>query len=164
MKFLAELPRTLQQQVTNFLCRDIIASLPILRNANNALLNALVECAEMNIYSPNDEIVKSGERPTGAILVAHGEVEVLKGDMVERKMKRLDSFAEECLFLDKPTPFTARSKGFSEIILIPSALFQVSLTMSSQISLPVILFPLLSVSHARNVLENNRRTVRAERR
>eukprot|EP00804_Cyclotella_cryptica_P021886 CCRYP_000852-RA/>CCRYP_000852-RA protein AED:0.03 eAED:0.03 QI:454/0.9/0.90/1/0.7/0.72/11/722/2116 len=123
-KFLAELPRTLQQQVTNFMCRDIIASLPILRNANNALLNALVECAEMNIYSPNDEIVKSRERPRGAILVAHGEVEILKGEAVERKMKRLDSFAEECLFVDKLTSLTVRSKGFSEIILIPSVLFQ----------------------------------------
>jgi hypothetical protein len=146
-KFLADLPRTLQQQVTNFMCRDIIASLPILRNANNALLNALVECAEMNIYSPSDEIVKKGERPRGTILVAHGEVEVLKGDMVKRKMKRLDSFAEECLFVDKPTPFTVRSKGFSEIILIPSVLFQVSSTMSSQISLPVVLFPSLNISH-----------------
>jgi len=60
-KFLMELPRTLQQQVTNYMCRDIIASLPILRRANRALLNALVECAEMNIYSPHDEIVKCGE-------------------------------------------------------------------------------------------------------
>lgn len=127
LQFLAELPSTLQQQVTNFMCRDIIASLPILRNANNALLNALVECAEMNTYSPNDEIVKRGEKLRGVILVAHGEVEVLKGNTVERKMKKLDKFAEECLFEDKISTHTVRSKGFSEIILLPSVVFQVSL-------------------------------------
>ena len=38
-QFLMELPRTLQQQVSNFMCRDIIASLPILRRANRSLLN-----------------------------------------------------------------------------------------------------------------------------
>eukprot|EP00956_Cyclotella_meneghiniana_P022301 scaffold41972_cov65-Cyclotella_meneghiniana.AAC.1 len=123
-KFLAELPSTLQQQVTNFMCRDIIASLPILRNANNALLNALVECAEMNTFSPSDEIVKQGEKLTGAILVAHGEVEVLKGNVVERKMKELDRFAEESLFVDGTSTHTVKSKGFSEIILIPTRVFQ----------------------------------------
>lgn len=79
----------------------------------------------MNIYSPNDEIVKAGEKLRGTILVAHGEVEVLKGHAVERKMKRLDRFAEECLFQDKVAIHTLRSKGFSEIILIPKAVFQV---------------------------------------
>lgn len=111
--------------MSNFLCRDIIASLPILRNANNALLNALVECSDMNIYSPNDEIVKCGEKLRAAILVAHGELEVLKGDTVERKMRELDRYAEECLFLDKIASHTVRSKGFSEVILIPASLFQV---------------------------------------
>lgn len=79
----------------------------------------------MNIYSPNDEIVKCGEKLRAAILVAHGELEVLKGDTVERKMRELDRYAEECLFLDKIASHTVRSKGFSEVILIPASLFQV---------------------------------------
>ena len=153
-EFLSELPQTLQQQVTNFMCRvsghlnygltlviqsitsilsslllllqDIIASLPILRRANKALLNALVECAEMNVYSPKDCILQRGERCNGALLVSHGEVEVLKGNgnVVERKMKRLDRFAEECLFIDKIASHTVRSKGFSEIVILPRAEFQ----------------------------------------
>jgi hypothetical protein len=57
-----------------------------------------VEFAEMNIYSPNDEIVKRGEKLTGAILVARGEVEVLRGMDVERKMKPLvDMERKRCL-------------------------------------------------------------------
>ena len=73
-QFLTELPRTLQQQVTNYMCRDIIAALPLLRKANKALLNALVECAEMNIYLPNEDIVKAGEKIRGSILVSRGEI------------------------------------------------------------------------------------------
>ncbi|KAL7540091.1 hypothetical protein ACHAXR_012578 [Thalassiosira sp. AJA248-18] len=154
-RFLTELPRTLQQQVTNYMCRDIIASLPILRRANRSLLNvsdlvcvnrnsflpafktnierltacptsfqALVECAEMNIFSPNDNIVKCGEKICGALLVSQGEVEVLKGSITERKMHRLDRFAQECLFVEKLSAYTVRSKGFSEVILIPRTEFQ----------------------------------------
>lgn len=123
-QFLTELPRTLQQQVTNFMCRDIIAALPILRKANKALLNALVECSEMNIFSPNEDIVKAGEKIRGAILVSRGEVEVMRGGITERKMKRLDRFAQDSLFVDKTSIYNVRSKGFSEVILIPRESFQ----------------------------------------
>jgi len=123
-QFLTELPRTLQQQVTNFMCRDIIAALPLLRKANKALLNALVECSEMNIFSPNEDIVKAGEKIRGAILVSRGEVEVMRGGITERKMKRLDRFAQDSLFVDKTSIYNVRSKGFSEVILIPRESFQ----------------------------------------
>ena len=98
--------------------------MPILRKANKALLNALVECSEMNTYSPKDCIIQRGERCNGAFLVSHGEVEVLKENVVERKMKRLDRFAEECLFIDKVSTHTVRSKGFCEIVLLPRVEFQ----------------------------------------
>ena len=105
--------------------QDIIASLPILRRANKALLNALVECSEMNVYSPKDCIIKRGEKCNGAIIVSRGEIEVLKGgSVVERKMKRLDRYAEECLFIDKVASHTVRSKGFSEVVILPRAEFQ----------------------------------------
>jgi len=68
VKFLGELPSSIQQQVANFMCRDLIASLPLLRKANLSLLNALADCVEINIYSPNDEILKKGDPIRGAIL------------------------------------------------------------------------------------------------
>lgn len=68
VKFLNELPSSIQQQVSNFMCRDLIASLPLLRNANLSLLNALADSVEINIYSPNDEILKKGDLVKGAIL------------------------------------------------------------------------------------------------
>lgn len=68
VKFLDELPSSIQQQVANFMCRDLIASLPLLREANLSLLNALADCVEINIYSPNDEILKRGDIIRGAIL------------------------------------------------------------------------------------------------
>ena len=126
-QFLTELPHTLQQQVTNYMCRDIIANLPLLRKANTALLNALVECAEMNIYSPNEDIVKCGENIRGAYLVARGEVEVLRNGLIESIIKRLDFHAQDCLFVDRVARENVRSKGFSEVIVIPRTEFQLVL-------------------------------------
>ncbi len=68
VKFLEELPNSIQQQVANFMCRDLIASLPLLREANLSLLNALADSVEINIYSPSDEILKRGDNIKGAIL------------------------------------------------------------------------------------------------
>ena len=59
----------------------------------------------MNIYSPNEDIVRAGEKIRGAILVSRGEILVLKGGVTERKMKRLDRFAQDCLFVDKASVY-----------------------------------------------------------
>lgn len=123
-KFLRELPKSLQQQVFNFMCRDLIASLPILRKANTALLNALADCSEVNIYSPDDDILKVGEPIKGTLLICRGEVEVLVGGRVERKMKRCDTFAEECLFVKKTSDKNVKAKTFSELLTIPHDAFQ----------------------------------------
>ena len=123
-KFLNELPGSLQQQVANFMCRDLISSLPVLRKANNALLNAVADCAENNIYSPNDHVLKPGEQIRGAILVSRGELLVLKGASIERKMQRFDRFAEESLFIRKVSDCWVKSKTFAEVFIIPARAFQ----------------------------------------
>ena len=138
-KILGELPRSLQQRVANFMCRDLVASIPFLRKANNALLNALAESAEynLNIYSPNDDILKPGERIKGSILISRGEVEILRpvgegvgGDIggietvIERKLQPFDRFAEESLFVPKVSDHYVRAKTFCEVFLLPSDEFQ----------------------------------------
>ena len=40
----------------------LVASLLLLRNDNTALLNALADSVEINIFSPNDNILKPGEQ------------------------------------------------------------------------------------------------------
>jgi CRP-like cAMP-binding protein len=122
-KIMNDLPMSLQQQVANFMCRDLIASLPILRGANAALLNALADFTQINIYSPNDFILKTGDPIKGAIIVARGEIEVLCGNQVERKMKRQDHFGAESLFKPKLSDRTLKSYTFSEVFLLPSDAF-----------------------------------------
>jgi len=122
--FLSELPKSLQQQIANFMSRDLLKSLPVLRKANNALLNALTDCIESNIYSPNDDILRPGEQVKGVLLIARGECEVLKGDKVERKMHRFDRFAEGSLFSQTVSSNVVRSITYCEIFLLPADDFQ----------------------------------------
>jgi len=123
-EFLSELPKSLQQQVANYMSRDLLKSLPVLRKANNALLNALTDCVESNIYSPNDEILRPGEQLKGAILISRGEVEVFKGKNVEKKLQRFDRFAESSLFIRDVSKHLVKSKTFCEIFLLPTDDFQ----------------------------------------
>lgn len=73
-KIMDELPSSIQQQVSNFMCRDLVASLPFLKKANLSLLNALAECIEINVYAPNDEIVRKDEILPGVLI---GEYEIV---------------------------------------------------------------------------------------
>jgi len=123
-RFMFELPKSLQQQVSNFMCRDLIASLPILRDANIALLNAITDAVEVHMYSPEDNILKVGETIRGTLVISRGEVEVLVNGRVERKMKRCDTFAEESLFMTKTSDKNIKAKTFCELFTIPSDSFQ----------------------------------------
>jgi CRP-like cAMP-binding protein len=120
---MSDLPTSLQQQVANFMCRDLIASLPILRGANTALLNALADSTQINIFSPNDIIVKAGDPIKGAIIVSRGEIEILHGNQIERKLKRQDHFGAESLFEPKISDRTVKSYTFGEVFFLPSDAF-----------------------------------------
>lgn len=96
----------------------------MLRKANAALLNALADCAENNIYSPGDFILKPGEQVKGVILLARGEIEVYRGSTIERKMKRLDRFAEASLFEKVICQNLVQAKTFCEIFEISGEMFQ----------------------------------------
>lgn len=122
-KIMSDLPTSLQQQVANFMFRDLIASLPILRGANTALLNALADCTQINIYSPNDVILKTGDPIKGAIIVSRGEIEILHANQIERKLKRQDHFGAESLFEPKICNRTVKSYTFSEVFFLPSDAF-----------------------------------------
>lgn len=106
------------------MCRDLISSLPMLRKANNALINALADSVENHIYSPNDDILRPGEQLQGPLLVSRGEIEVLNGSVVERKMQRFDRFAEESLFENYVSEQWVRSKTFCEVFLLSAKEFQ----------------------------------------
>lgn len=58
------------------------------------------------------------------LVVSRGEVEVLSGMRVIRKMRRLDYFAAESLFIKDKSTKTIRGRTFCEIFLLPTAEFQ----------------------------------------
>jgi Ion transport protein. len=58
------------------------------------------------------------------VKVSRGEVEVLSGSIVERKMKRFDNFGSEHLFEKKKSKNTLRARTFCEIFLLPTEVFK----------------------------------------
>ncbi|CAN0107605.1 unnamed protein product, partial [Heterosigma akashiwo] len=125
--FLDELPPSLKQQVTNMFVRDLLKRLPALKNSNNALLNALSEQVQSNVYSPKDEIIRPGEIEPGTFIVSRGEVEVVdvnKGHQVEQKLKPGDFFAEGSLFVNNCCARLLRAVTFAEVLVLPSVQFQ----------------------------------------
>ena len=52
--------------------------------------------------------------------MSRGDLEVLTGNHVERKMKRFDSYTEDVLFAKTICNQTVRAKTFSALIVLPS--------------------------------------------
>ena len=124
--FLSELPQTLQLQVSQVMRRDVVRSVPILRKANPAMINAITECVETYVYSPGDEIVNANEQLRGVVMVSRGEIDVLnkRGDMVESKLKRCDHYAEDCLFQDVKSRHVLKARTYTEVLVLSAIAFR----------------------------------------
>lgn len=71
-QILSELPANLSQQVLHLVVRDVLVGVPVLKDLNKALLNALSELVESYVYSPLDIIVDWNSKVAGVYIVSTG--------------------------------------------------------------------------------------------
>ncbi|KAJ8602071.1 hypothetical protein CTAYLR_001604 [Chrysophaeum taylorii] len=78
-KFRAELPSSLRQRCVKLELYGLLRRVPALSSgvANEAFINALALRLATATYSPQDQIIRPGERLVGAILISSGEVDVI---------------------------------------------------------------------------------------
>ena len=122
--FIAELPKTLQQQVKHFMTHDLLRALPPLQGVNNAIINALAERLSSNVYSPNDDVIHTGEYMGGVLLVARGELEVRNGLELITRLSRTDHYGVKSLFAPTRSQHAVVAKTYCEVFLLSTAMFR----------------------------------------
>uniref|UniRef100_A0A671UCW5 Hyperpolarization activated cyclic nucleotide gated potassium and sodium channel 2 n=1 Tax=Sparus aurata TaxID=8175 RepID=A0A671UCW5_SPAAU len=94
---LEELNEPLREEIVNFNCRKLVASMPLFANADPNFVTAMLTKLRFEVFQPRDYIVREGTIGKKMYFIQHGVVSVLtKGNM---GMKLLDGsyFGEICL-------------------------------------------------------------------
>ncbi|KAI4829491.1 hypothetical protein KUCAC02_023531 [Chaenocephalus aceratus] len=94
---LEELNEPLRQEIVNFNCRKLVASMPLFANADPNFVTAMLTKLRFEVFQPLDYIIREGTIGKKMYFIQHGVVSVLTKGSIGMKLMDGSYFGEICL-------------------------------------------------------------------
>uniref|UniRef100_A0A4X2JUB7 Cyclic nucleotide-binding domain-containing protein n=1 Tax=Vombatus ursinus TaxID=29139 RepID=A0A4X2JUB7_VOMUR len=94
---LGELNGPLREEIVNFNCRKLVASMPLFANADPNFVTAMLTKLKFEVFQPGDYIIREGTIGKKMYFIQHGVVSVLTKGNKEVKLSDGSYFGEICL-------------------------------------------------------------------
>ncbi|KAB1260137.1 Potassium/sodium hyperpolarization-activated cyclic nucleotide-gated channel 2 [Camelus dromedarius] len=85
------------QEIVNFNCRKLVASMPLFANADPNFVTAMLTKLKFEVFQPGDYIIREGTVGKKMYFIQHGVVSVLTKGNKEMKLSDGSYFGEICL-------------------------------------------------------------------
>ncbi|KAK1161000.1 potassium/sodium hyperpolarization-activated cyclic nucleotide-gated channel 4 [Acipenser oxyrinchus oxyrinchus] len=94
---LGELSDPLREEIINFNCRKLVASMPLFANADPNFVTSMLTKLHFEVFQPTDYIVREGTVGKKMYFIQHGVVSILTRGNKETKLSDGSYFGEICL-------------------------------------------------------------------
>ncbi|XP_044311842.1 potassium/sodium hyperpolarization-activated cyclic nucleotide-gated channel 2 [Varanus komodoensis] len=94
---LGELNEPLREEIVNFNCRKLVASMPLFANADPNFVTAMLTKLKFEVFQPGDYIIREGTIGKKMYFIQHGVLSVLTKGNKEMKLSDGSYFGEICL-------------------------------------------------------------------
>ncbi|KAJ8357739.1 hypothetical protein SKAU_G00205330 [Synaphobranchus kaupii] len=94
---LEELNEPLREEIVNFNCRKLVASMPLFANAEPNFVTAMLTKLHFEVFQPRDYIIREGTIGKKMYFIQHGVVSVLTKGTMGMKLSDGSYFGEICL-------------------------------------------------------------------
>ncbi|KAG2471381.1 potassium/sodium hyperpolarization-activated cyclic nucleotide-gated channel 4 isoform X1 [Polypterus senegalus] len=94
---LGELSEPLREEIINFNCRKLVASMPLFANADPNFVTSMLTKLRFEVFQPGDYIIREGTIGKKMYFIQHGIVSVLTRGNKETKLSDGSYFGEICL-------------------------------------------------------------------
>uniref|UniRef100_A0A8C6ZM31 Hyperpolarization activated cyclic nucleotide gated potassium channel 4 n=1 Tax=Nothoprocta perdicaria TaxID=30464 RepID=A0A8C6ZM31_NOTPE len=94
---LGELSEPLREEIINFNCRKLVASMPLFANADPNFVTSMLTKLRFEVFQPGDYIIREGTIGKKMYFIQHGVVSVLTKGNKETKLADGSYFGEICL-------------------------------------------------------------------
>ncbi|XP_069564241.1 potassium/sodium hyperpolarization-activated cyclic nucleotide-gated channel 3-like isoform X1 [Brachyistius frenatus] len=94
---LEELNEPLRQEIINFNCRKLVASMPLFANADPNFVTSMLTKLRFEVFQPGDYIIREGTIGKKMYFIQHGVVSVLTKNSNDTKLSDGSYFGEICL-------------------------------------------------------------------
>ncbi|XP_047452361.1 potassium/sodium hyperpolarization-activated cyclic nucleotide-gated channel 3-like [Mugil cephalus] len=94
---LEELNEPLREEIINFNCRKLVASMPLFANADPNFVTSMLTKLRFEVFQPGDYIIREGTIGKKMYFIQHGVVSVLTKSSQDTKLSDGSYFGEICL-------------------------------------------------------------------
>ncbi|XP_026167402.1 potassium/sodium hyperpolarization-activated cyclic nucleotide-gated channel 3-like [Mastacembelus armatus] len=94
---LEELNEPLREEIINFNCRKLVASMPLFANADPNFVTSMLTKLRFEVFQPGDYIIREGTIGKKMYFIQHGVVSVLTKNSKDTKLSDGSYFGEICL-------------------------------------------------------------------
>ncbi|XP_038130961.1 potassium/sodium hyperpolarization-activated cyclic nucleotide-gated channel 1 isoform X1 [Cyprinodon tularosa] len=94
---LSELNDPLKEEIVNFNCRKLVATMPLFANADPNFVTGMLSKLKFEVFQPNDYIIREGTVGKKMYFIQHGVVSVITKFNKEMKLTDGSYFGEICL-------------------------------------------------------------------
>ncbi|CAL8308688.1 unnamed protein product [Lota lota] len=112
---LEELNEPLREEIVNFNCRKLVASMPLFANADPNFVTAMLTKLRFEVFQPMDYVVREGTIGKKMYFIQHGVVSVLTKGSVGMKLMDGSYFGEICLLTRGRRTASVRSDTYCRL-------------------------------------------------
>ncbi|XP_031434152.1 potassium/sodium hyperpolarization-activated cyclic nucleotide-gated channel 1 [Clupea harengus] len=94
---LSELNDPLKEEIVNFNCRKLVATMPLFANADPNFVTGMLSKLKFEVFQPNDYIIREGTVGKKMYFIQHGVASVITKVSKEMKLTDGSYFGEICL-------------------------------------------------------------------
>ncbi|XP_075713857.1 potassium/sodium hyperpolarization-activated cyclic nucleotide-gated channel 4 [Rhinoderma darwinii] len=94
---LGELSEPLREEIINFNCRKLVASMPLFANADPNFVTSMLTKLRFEVFQPGDYLIREGTVGKKMFFIQHGVVSILSKGSKETKLADGSYFGEICL-------------------------------------------------------------------
>ncbi|CAL9688821.1 unnamed protein product [Knipowitschia caucasica] len=94
---LGELSEPLREEIVNFNCRKLVASMPLFANAEPNFVTAMLTKLRFEVFQPHDYIIREGTIGKKMYFIQHGVCNVITKGTLAMKLSDGSYFGEICL-------------------------------------------------------------------
>uniref|UniRef100_A0A669B640 Potassium/sodium hyperpolarization-activated cyclic nucleotide-gated channel 2 n=1 Tax=Oreochromis niloticus TaxID=8128 RepID=A0A669B640_ORENI len=94
---LGELSEPLREEIVNFNCRKLVASMPLFANAEPNFVTAMLTKLRFEVFQPQDYIIREGTIGKKMYFIQHGVCSVITKGTLAMKLSDGSYFGEICL-------------------------------------------------------------------
>lgn len=120
---LSELPASLAHEIRCYMLIKPLSSIPLFHHCSVECLKDVAVLLEERSVAPNEVLFNQGDAASEMFLIGHGEVQIIRDNLLLATLKKGNCFGESALLESRPRSATAKAMSYTTLYVLAEKRF-----------------------------------------